>query len=71
MCEQYNIIHHLILGSYPTISKQRFVENTYDQQLLRVDYENIYEKNQEYNSQIMNYIKSRNPEYIVISDYNK
>jgi len=71
MCEKYDITAHLIVGSYPTITKQRFIENTYEQQLLRVDYENIYEKNDEYNKQIIKSLQGIRPEYIVISDYNK
>jgi len=71
MSQKHAITSHLIIGSYPTITKQRFIENTYEQQLLRVDYENIYKKNDEYNKQIIRSLQGIRPEYIVISDYNK
>lgn len=71
MCDTYFITSHFVLGSYPTIAKQRFIENTYEQQLLRVDHENVYEKNIEYNKKIVDFIREICPEYIVISDYNK
>ncbi len=71
LCQQYHIDTHFIFGTYPTITKQRFIENTYEQQLLRVDYENIYPKNVWYNQQILESLRKIHPEYIVISDYNK
>lgn len=71
MCGVYDVTSHLIIGSYPTIVKQRFIENTYEQQLLRVDHEDIYKKTPEYNKQIIDFIEDIQPKYIVISDYNK
>lgn len=71
LCKNHHIDTHFIFGNYPTITKQRFIENTYEQQLLRVDYEHIYPKNIEYNQQILESIRAIHPEYIVISDYNK
>lgn len=71
MCDTCFITSHFIVGLYPTIAKQRFIENTYEQQLLRVDYENVYEKNIDYNKKIIDFVQKIHPEYIVISDYNK
>ncbi len=71
MCYDCGITPYFVVGSYPTITKQRFIENTYEQQLLRVDHENVYKKNVEYNKKIIDFIKETHPEYIVISDYNK
>ncbi len=60
--------------SFDTIVKQRFVENTYNQQLLRVDYEktNILEDEiKMFSENIIDLIKKWDYEVIVISDYNK
>ena len=57
-----------------TIVKQRFVESTYHQQLLRVDYEKleeIWRKSEEIWKKITESLAEINPEIIIISDYAK
>jgi len=57
-----------------TIVKQRFIESTYHQQLLRVDYEDIEEtwrNSEEIWRRIIKNLKQINPEIIIVSDYNK
>jgi len=73
--KKYNIdFYPIVLESYQTVVKQRFVENTYHQQLLRVDYEKIeiseYEARR-ISENILEFIKNLKPKIIVISDYNK
>lgn len=70
-CDENNITLHPIVWEYPTITKQRFIENTYEQQLLRVDYEKIYQPNENFNKQIIQILQEIQPKYIIISDYNK
>lgn len=70
-CRKKNINFYCILSKSPTITKWRFIENTYHQQLLRVDYEekiNISDKDID---KIINIIIKKKYEIIVISDYNK
>jgi bifunctional ADP-heptose synthase (sugar kinase/adenylyltransferase) len=55
----------------PTITKQRFMDTTYQQQLLRVDYEEKYNMSHKDNEKIMALIEDINPQYIIFSDYNK
>ncbi len=71
LCEEWNVNLSPIIIWTPTITKQRFIETTYQQQLLRVDYEQKYILTKEYNDQIMIILQTLNPQYIVISDYNK
>jgi len=55
----------------PTITKQRFIETTYQQQLLRVDYEEKYSMSHENNEKVLSLLKESAPQYIIFSDYNK
>jgi len=70
-CSDNNIRFHKIISCYPTITKCRFIENTYNQQLLRVDYEKFFHINSSDIEKIMGIIKENNYKLIVISDYNK
>ncbi len=58
------------VNNFKTILKHRFVENTYHQQLLRIDYEEKIE-NQKFWEKILEKIKKENYKIIVVSDYNK
>jgi len=75
ICKNKDIIFNWIeIDNYKTILKQRFIETTYNQQLLRVDYEDteINEKIiNEMNKNILNIVNEISPDIIVISDYNK
>lgn len=70
-CDQQNIKLYSIYSDCSTITKQRFIENTYRQQLLRVDSEEEYNQNGKFNTKIIKYIGQIAPDLIVISDYNK
>ncbi len=73
--KDYNIKFHPIeLENYQTIIKQRFIENTYKQQLLRVDYEKKEIKEdliKWFSDEIIKKLKKLNPQIVVISDYAK
>jgi len=73
--QKYNVnFEWIMVKSYQTIVKQRFVENTYHQQLLRVDYEKIEiseDETRRLSEDILELIKNLKPEIIVVSDYNK
>ena len=71
LCKENNINLSPIINWTPTITKQRIIETTYQQQLLRLDYEQKYTISQEYNEKIFNLIKNLHPQYIIFSDYNK
>ena len=57
--------------SSPTITKKRFLDSQYKQQLLRVDYEKKEKISDENISNIKKLFDELKPEYILISDYNK
>ena len=57
--------------SAPTITKKRFLDSQYKQQLLRVDYEKKEKISDENISSIKKLLDEIKPEYILISDYNK
>jgi len=71
LCQENNIHFYSIITWTPTITKQRFIETTYRQQLLRVDYEEKYIISHENNEKIIKTLKQLKPEYIIFSDYNK
>ncbi len=71
LCKENNIGIHWIFTWDPTISKTRFIDTTYNQQLLRVDREKISKLTEEMNDKIINIINKISPDRLVISDYNK
>ncbi len=71
LCKQKNVQFFEILSNFPTITKQRFIENTYKQQLLRVDYEEKMTPTPDDEKFIFKIIENGNYEIVVISDYNK
>ncbi len=71
ICEENKIHLDAIHHAMPTITKQRFIENTYRTQLLRVDYEEQYSLQAKDNNKILKVVQELSPKYIVISDYNK
>ena len=75
LCRKYWINFKWIeIDNFHTIVKQRFVETTYNQQLLRVDYEyteEVGKSSEEIWKNILNTIKKFKPKVIVVSDYNK
>lgn len=71
LCKERNIVFYPIISWMPTITKQRFIENTYQQQLLRVDYEQKWIMTDQNTISVIDLLKKLHPEYIVFSDYNK
>jgi len=71
LCQQNKINLIPILSDSPTITKVRFIDSQYKQQLLRVDYERKNILTDSNIKEIMNILSIHNPQYIVISDYNK
>gem|GEM_PF-5471603 len=71
LCKENHINFTPIITESPTITKQRFIETTYQQQLLRVDYEEKYSMSHKNNEIIVNLLQENSPEYIIFSDYNK
>ena len=57
--------------SSPTITKKRFIDSQYKQQLLRVDYEEKKKITKEQIDELLKILEKNNPEIILISDYDK
>jgi len=57
--------------SKPTILKERFISENYNQQILRADYEQKYTLNEKQLTEILLKFKEITPKYTIISDYNK
>lgn len=71
LCHEHAIHFTPIFADVPTITKQRFMDTTYQQQLLRVDYEEKCIISYKHNEQILVLIDQIGPKYIIFSDYNK
>lgn len=71
LCQQYKINLIPILSDKPTITKMRFIDSQYKQQLLRVDYEEQILIKDSAIENIINTLIIDNPKLIIISDYNK
>jgi len=72
VCRENNVnLFSIKKENFPTIIKQRFIENTYHQQLLRVDYEEKLQNKEGILDNLEKLLKENNYKIIVISDYNK
>lgn len=71
LCKKNNLKFQFFSDGRPTIVKQRFVAADYNQQILRVDYENKSLLSKEYSDKIIEYILRESPSIILISDYAK
>jgi D-glycero-beta-D-manno-heptose-7-phosphate kinase len=71
LCKDNNIKFNFFSDGRPTIVKQRFVAAEYNQQVLRVDYEDKSSLSKEYSDKIINFILDESPSIILISDYAK
>lgn len=71
LCTENNLNYHFFSDGRPTIVKQRFVAAEYNQQVLRVDYEDKSLLSKEYSDKIINHVINENPSIILISDYAK
>ena len=72
LCKDKNInLIDFELENFHTILKNRFIETTYNQQLLRVDYEKKINISEEIENNILEKVIKWNYSFIIISDYNK
>ncbi len=71
ICEIRGIQHYFITDGRPTIVKHRFVALGYNQQLLRVDYEEKHPLDKNYSKIFVDKILEINPNILIISDYAK
>lgn len=71
ICEENNIKVHWLIMDAPTITKTRYLDSQYKQQLLRVDFEEKKEISMEQIKRLKSILNEIQPEIILISDYNK
>lgn len=71
ICEESNIKVHRLIMDAPTITKTRYLDSQYKQQLLRVDFEERKEISMEQIKRLKSILNEIQPEIILISDYNK
>lgn len=71
MCETNKIDFIPMPTPQATIVKSRFIDTTYNQQLLRADHEEFIQLSKKYIPQIIEVINSIDPSLIVCSDYTK
>ncbi len=71
ICTLYDIEFHPIMTEQPTISKARYIETTYNQQILRTDFEEAFSVDWGQIKAIIQQIKDANPDIIICSDYVK
>lgn len=71
ICGEKNIEVHWLFMDAPTITKTRYLDSQYKQQLLRVDYEEKKIITNEQIEKLRNILKDNKPEIILISDYDK
>ncbi len=71
LCQEKYVHLTPVILWIPTITKQRFIETTYQQQLLRVDYEERCVLSHQDNELVFSLLQDSNPQYIIFSDYNK
>ena len=71
LCEKEKINLIALFTDAPTITKTRYLDSQYKQQLLRVDYEKKEKITKDNIDKIINILETQKPSYILISDYNK
>jgi rfaE bifunctional protein kinase chain/domain len=71
LCRDNNLDFFFVNDGRPTITKQRFIADAYNQQVLRVDHEEKHDISNEYADSIINFIIAQNPSIVLISDYAK
>lgn len=71
LCHTYKIKLYTFPTLQPTITKTRFVETTYNQQLLRADFEEKIMLDAEQQANIMELLNQIEPVYTIAADYNK
>lgn len=72
LLQEHNITFLPIPSDIPTIVKQRFIESTYHQQMIRADYEQLSPINAQQATEIIyQTIMENDYKIIILSDYNK
>lgn len=71
LCEWENIKLKKISMKAPTITKTRFLDSQYKQQLLRVDEEKKENISRDWINQVRTILENEKPDLILISDYDK
>ena len=71
LCEKEKVNLIALLMDAPTITKTRFLDSQYKQQLLRVDQEKRTKITRDNINKIIKALEIQKPSYILISDYNK
>ncbi len=71
LCGEYGLEFFPIITEQPTITKARFVETSYGQQLLRADFEEMIALTTEDMHTIIATIQRIDPDIIICSDYMK
>lgn len=71
LCTSYTIKTHYFITEQPTITKTRFVETTYNQQLLRADFELPIQFTDEEQRAICTLLHDMHAEFTIAADYNK
>ncbi|ABR55986.1 PfkB domain protein [Methanococcus aeolicus Nankai-3] len=71
LCNKMNINSFFVSDGRPTIVKHRFVALGYNQQLIRVDYEEKHNIGNKYIKLFVDKILELNPDILIISDYAK
>lgn len=71
ICDEKNINHHWLIMTAPTITKTRYLDSQYKQQLLRVDCEEKKKITSEQISKLDTILTEMLPDVILISDYDK
>lgn len=71
LCEKEKINLIALFMDAPTITKTRYLDSQYKQQLLRVDREKKEKITEDNINKIINTLETQKPSYILISDYNK
>lgn len=71
ICDEKNINHHRLIMDAPTITKTRYLDSQYKQQLLRVDHEEKKKITKEQISELEAILNAIQPEILLISDYDK
>ena len=71
ICEDKNIQIHWLIMDAPTITKTRYLDSQYKQQLLRVDCEEKKKIADKQIQELCNILDKYKPKIILISDYDK
>ena len=71
ICDEKYINHHWLIMDSPTITKTRYLDSQYKQQLLRVDYEEKKKITSWQIADVEALLNKISPDIILISDYDK